>query len=350
MLEEETGGIGTADFADGADEGVGGADAPAGMLAGASRLDRSCKLRGTWMLSRRVDVVLFDKARGVGGRLTVRRRDPFAFDHGAQYFTVRDERFASLVRQWRAEGVAALWNGRLVVIGDGPARASESIVRYVGTPGMNAVAKQLASGLTVRTDTRIDRLERAGAGWMLWAGEGVPPERFDAVVVAAPAPQAAALLPDGLLGHAAANAVLNPCWAVMLGFDRPLEAPFDGAFLHGSPLSWAARNNSKPGRGAAESWVLHASPGWSAQNVERTPAEVLPELTAEFFRVTGLRAETPAVAEAHRWRHAHTSAAVPGGFLSEPGLVACGDWCAGGRVEGAYLSGLSAGAYLVSNR
>ena len=35
------------------------------------------------------DVTVFEKSRGVGGRLATRRVDTYAFDHGAQYFTAR---------------------------------------------------------------------------------------------------------------------------------------------------------------------------------------------------------------------------------------------------------------------
>jgi predicted NAD/FAD-dependent oxidoreductase len=41
-----------------------------------------------------VPVTVFEKSRGVGGRMATRRSEHgAAFDHGAQYFTVRDERF-----------------------------------------------------------------------------------------------------------------------------------------------------------------------------------------------------------------------------------------------------------------
>jgi len=59
------------------------------------------------------DVLVVDKARSVGGRTAVRRHHPFEFDHGAQYFTVRDERFARQVRAWQAAGLVAIWSGRI---------------------------------------------------------------------------------------------------------------------------------------------------------------------------------------------------------------------------------------------
>ena len=46
-------------------------------------------------------VDLFEKSRGTGGRVATRRALGTTFDHGAQYFTVRDSGFsAALARPW----------------------------------------------------------------------------------------------------------------------------------------------------------------------------------------------------------------------------------------------------------
>ena len=64
---------------------------------------------------RGIPVRLFDKGRRVGGRVCTRRMDSGAeFDHGAQYFTARGERFQQLVAEWVSRGVVAEWTGRLV--------------------------------------------------------------------------------------------------------------------------------------------------------------------------------------------------------------------------------------------
>lgn len=38
-------------------------------------------------LSPMADVTIFEKSRGVGGRMCTRYADPFYFDHGTQFFT-----------------------------------------------------------------------------------------------------------------------------------------------------------------------------------------------------------------------------------------------------------------------
>ena len=299
-------------------------------------------------------VRVFDKARGVGGRMSTRRRGELRFDHGAQYFTARDPRFTRWVDSWRHDGLVAKWEGRVEVLGDDAGRGRrEGPERFVGVPGMNAVCRHVAADLDVTCETRVGRLERAGARWRLSSTADRELGRFDAVVVSAPAPQTAELLAAAApeLSARAAEVEMTPCWAVMAAFDRPLDLGFDAAFVHGSPLRWAARNSSKPGRPRDEAWVLHASPDWSNRNLERPPEEVARELLAALGAAVGAPLESPALLEAHRWLFALPEP-LADSCLFDAGLrlAACGDWCAGPRVEGAFLSGSAAAGRLLALR
>jgi predicted NAD/FAD-dependent oxidoreductase len=130
----------------------------------------------------------------------------------------------------------------------------------------------------------------------------------------------------------------------MLAFEQSLELPFDGAFVHGSQLSWVARNDSKPGRVEdGETWILHASPEWSQEHMEDAPELVRELLTDAFWRATGIAGERAAYAVSHRWRYAIPPEPLADRCLfdAERRLGACGDWCGGPRVEGAFLSGVA---------
>jgi renalase len=291
------------------------------------------------------DVHVVEKGRGVGGRTAVRRHAPFEFDHGAQYFTTRDERFARQVRAWQEAGLVAVWSGRIGSLERGVWHDSSSQERYVGVPGMNAVAKHLASGLSVATETRITRVTRDHRGWRLSVDSGTAFGLFDAVVVAVPAAQASELLAgQGAMAGQAGRCAMSPCWAVMLGFDRPLAIPYDGVFVSGSPLSWFARNSAKPGRSSDEAWILHAGPEWSAGHIEDPPERVIAALRAAFEQASGGEVPPPVHAAAHRWRYAVPPEPLHVGALwdAESRQAVCGDWCQGARIEGAFLSGLAA--------
>ena len=128
----------------------------------------------------------------------------------------------------------------------------------------------------------------------------------------------------------------------MLSFDSPLNLDFDAAFVYQSPLSWIARDSSKPGRnGSAETWVLHATSTWTAARLEDHPDNVLPDLLAALWEATGRPPRPPRCALAHRWRYALPlePLGIPYLFDSRLRIGACGDWCVEPRAEGAFLSG-----------
>ena len=296
------------------------------------------------------EVVVFDKGRGPGGRVSSRRAEPFAFDHGAQYFTARDPRFQETVNAWLESGDVRRWDGGIVALAeDGESSVREGTERFVGVPHMNQVAKALAEGLDVRTTTRIASLSRDDSGWHLTSTEDERFGPFSQLLVTAPPDQAADLIAD----HSKAGSQLReipmaPCWAVLLGFETRVEVDFDGAFCDSPELAWICRNSSKPGRPAAESWVLHATSEWSLDRIGHDRSEIIHDLTAAVERITG-RAWPRAVHEdAHFWRYSRPAVTLDHKVLVDEGcsLAIAGDAYTGGRVEGAYVSGLSAAQWL----
>ncbi|MFY0575826.1 NAD(P)/FAD-dependent oxidoreductase [Cystobacter fuscus] len=291
-----------------------------------------------------LSVKVFDKGRSPAGRMSTRREDGVGFDHGAQYFTARDEGFQRQVETWVEQGIAAEWRARFGTLENGVLTPKdEGPVRYVGVPGMSALAQAFASRVDVRCGVRVEHVRREQEAWALTSETGEALGTFHAVVAAVPAPQAVPLLAGSPeLSARVAGVRMEPCWSVMASFDAPVRLAVDGAFIHGSPLSWAARDNSKPGRPAGERWVLHATPDFSREHLEDTPEAVAPLLVEAFSRAAGVDVR-PVKAVAHRWRHAQAEPPLTEGALFDEkrGLGACGDWCAGSRVEGAYLSGMA---------
>ena len=290
-------------------------------------------------------VTVFEKSRGVGGRMAVRRTDSgLAFDHGAQYFTVRDERFAETVAQWQRQGVAARWEGRIAVIRNGAIQfETDETPRFVGVPGMNAVCKQLAAGLEIRCQTRVLPPRCEDGIWSLQNEEVTLLGRFDQVVISTPSPQAGDLLANApQLAEQSRRVAMQPCWTVMLAVENRIAAAFDGAFVHESPLSWISRNSSKPERSRdLDSWVLQASAEWSTEHIECDPNFAQQNLLTEFWQMLGQSPQTPCIVAAHRWRYARATEPLLHNCWFDPvlGVGVCGDWCCGSRVEGAFLSG-----------
>jgi hypothetical protein len=288
-------------------------------------------------------VQVFDKGRRPGGRIATRRTPFGCFDHGAQYFTANDARFRAWTEEARAAGMVAGWDGAIAAVLDGRVqRTGDTEKRWVGVPGMSGLAAHLATGLAIRSALRIAGLVRHGDAWRLLGHDGAAVGEANIVILAVPAPQALEFLrASPRLASRAAEAILHPCWAVMLGYATPLPVPFDGAFVNGGPLSWICRNTSKPGRTGEEAWVVHASPDWSREHLEDDEVAICEAMREAFAEATGVERPAPAFIAAHRWRYARvaTPLGTPCLFDDELRIGACGDWCLGTNVEAAFRSG-----------
>lgn len=298
-------------------------------------------------------VTVFEKARGPGGRASTRRHGEVGFDHGAQYFTARDPGFRRAVEAWCEAGVVQPWQARLARLEHGVVQPSpDAIARYVAVPGMNALGKYLASGLAVRCGTRVDAPLFEAGQWRLQdeAGDGLG--SFDALVVAAPAPQAAELLRPGMPAFAdsAAAVAYDPMWALMVEIDTDDLGGFDGLFVKDPPFSWIARNHAKPGRQGA-AWVAHAGADWTRAYLDLPADDAAAVLADSLARVLGIGRERITIRGAHRWLYSLVPEPLDVGALFEPGcrLAVCGDWCQGARIEGAYLSGIAAAGRLLGH-
>lgn len=262
-----------------------------------------------------LDVVVLEKSRGPGGRLSTRRDGDDRYDHGAPDVGRDPAPFA----------------GVDVELARGPEGG------LVPVPRTSALPRALAAGLELRTATRATAI-RDGAVEL----EDGTTEPADVVVVTAPAPQAAALLGhvSPTLAAQAASVPYDPCWAVMARYDAPLPLP--DALVASGPLQRAARESARPGRAPGERWVLHATPAWSARHVDDAPEAVAQQLAR------ALDARPPAAARAHRWLYARPRRVLGVPVLSDGAVHAAGDWCAGPTVADALRSGRAAAAAVLA--
>lgn len=318
-------------------------------------------------------VTLIEKSRGFGGRMATRRTEFGGFDHGAQYFTVRDSRFARALLT--AQDLLKPWSVSTVRVLDEFGQVLESAPvptepHFVAVPGMSSLVHHWAQPLSTPErfgdlparcllDTRVTRIERDALDPGKWQLRVLASEDgqqvlggFDQVALAIPHQQASDLLLTSELGAdwraALAGVEVAPCWALMLAYPNAMQPglgtlgpQWNAARSTHHRISWLARENSKPARERIERWTVQASPDWSSRHLEDDEERVKAKLLKGFAEVTGIRA-TPSHAVAHRWRFAQTQQALGQDFLYDKaqGIGLCGDWCLGHRVEDAFVSGL----------
>ncbi|MCP4434562.1 MAG: NAD(P)-binding protein [Actinomycetia bacterium] len=297
------------------------------------------------------DVVVLDKARGVGGRMATRRIGEATIDHGAQFLTTHTGRFTEMVGHWEAEGIATPWfSARVGTRGleDQAPEVADGHIRYRGVRSMNDIAKHLAGGSDVRREQRVESVSIVDGAWRLRAASYET--HVDAVILTAPVPQSLQMIEAGQVQLArsdreALDAIAyDPCLAALVPLSGPSGLPEPGAVDPASgPIDWMADNQTK-GVSESPAVTIHAS-AEESRRLWRSPDEaVLSSLLG------AAELDSPPIAGAsqvQRWRYARPVVSHPDRCLVASGLpplVLAGDAFGEPRVEGAVLSGLAAAA------
>src|SRR3712207_5764692 len=299
-------------------------------------------------------VVVFEKASGVGGRMATRRLRSGTFDLGAQFFTVRSERFGGLVDQWLKAGVALEWTRGFA---DAQGRHNEDgYPRYRGSEGMTSIPEYLAQGLDVHTRETVVEVNASGGVWELCTVSGHQ-ETGTALLLTAPVPQSVALAGSGnfeLPVEARRRLDIisyDPCLALSVLVDGPTGVPEPGGVqIKGEPLDWIGDNQRK-GISEAPAITVHAGPRWSRDHFESGEAQITDSLLRFVCDQLGDNL-LPRVVDTSltRWRYSWVSRSHPQSYLlvtETPPLLLAGDAFGGAKVEGAALSGLTAADHLL---
>jgi predicted NAD/FAD-dependent oxidoreductase len=299
-------------------------------------------------------VTVLDKGRGVGGRMATRRLGGGTFDHGAQFFTVRGDRFSNLVEGWLDAGAAAEWS-RGFADADGKPN-EDGHPRYRGAHGMTSIPKYLSQDLDVRTGETVVKASASAGGWEVACESGLR-LAASALLLAMPVPQAMELATSGNYGlpdsaRRRLEAVsYDPCLALMVLLDGPGGVPGPGGMqIKGEPLDWIGDNQRK-GISNLPAITIHAGPGWSRDQFEDDEAAVKRQLIS--FASDRLGTDLAALvveSSLARWRYSWVTKAHPETFLvasEAPPLLFCGDAFGQPKVEGAALSGLAAADHLL---
>lgn len=290
--------------------------------------------------------VVLEKSRGVGGRCATRRAGGAVFDHGAQFFTVREPAFRDVVEGWLARGAAREWTRGFPTIDGITERLGHP--RYCGADGMTAMAKAMAAGLDVRREHKVKRVTEARGCWLVEI-ENQPRLRANVLVLTAPVPQSLRLINDEntwRLGAALSPLLgihYSPCFAAMLLLDGPSGIPEPGAArVDEGAVGWLADNQRKGISPGAVAVTVHATKPFSEKHRDADPQEIARLLAAE---AAPLLKSGIADVRGHRWRYSVPSSTLPRGFFFVDGrapLFFAGDAFGGNLVEGAVLSGMAA--------
>ena len=291
-------------------------------------------------------ITVFEKSRGVGGRMSTRRTEQFAFDHGTQFFTARSRAFRDFLAPFKEAGVVTEWAGDVVTLeaGKEPKELLWFEPHFVAVPTMNSLCKAMAEGIELVVGTEVAPLAPKEDAWLLQDTQGNALGEFDWVISTAPVVQTVRLLGKALpRDNPIAPLTLQGCYALMVGFDTPQTLPWIGAKLAHGPLGWISVNSSKPARDAKGTTIVaHSRNDWAEEHIEDDAATVQATLVAALEEATGLDCAKAAHVAMHRWRYALVDGPTrPGPYVDvAKQLAAVGDWSVASRIEECWYASM----------
>jgi renalase len=302
-------------------------------------------------------VRVLEKSRGLGGRAATRRWNGLPVDHGAQFFTARSADFTAQVDDWLRRGVCFEWSRGLHRATDsGPQQADgDHFPRYTCREGMAALGRDLGGPdpSFVLRETRAAKIERRDADWEVSTEDGRI-FHSGALIVTPPPPQSATLLEAA--SSEAASILLDfpmaPCLALVARYPWRefawcgIQAPNDPV------ISWIGHDTSKRPELHPDATVLviHASAEFSSKHFDAGEELITHQLLESAGRVAQVDLSAPQSWILQRWRYAlgpKTDGEGARFFPGPPPLVLAGDAIAGGKIEGAWLSGRAAAQALL---
>ena len=302
-------------------------------------------------------MLVIDKARNPGGRLSTRDHPLFSFDHGAQFFTTRDREFGKVVQQ-------GLQNTEITIF----THPKKGMV-YIGNPVFKGFVSRLTKTLNIIQNALVVKIEKqADKAIDLWciSVKNKKPIFANKIILAMPAPQANSLIPDFLneLKVTSIKAKYYPCIATLVGMelsDLPSKnlnnnlSKLNPILLAKDNIEWsiAKWSSSKDDTTVYLSVIIHANEAFSSKHLEGDVNELAYRLWQEWKSHVneGASPDIPLLTnnvsylKGHKWRYARVSKTPNKWNLRtnrKHKFALAGDWLVGPRIESAWISGRDA--------
>lgn len=296
-------------------------------------------------------IALFDKSRGIGGRLATRRIDDIPLDHGLASWQILGEQTATLTPQLNNAEILQPWRIAHTASPD-PATWQQlpTTPAWMAPAGMTAIAKHLAQSLTIHRAHRLTALQPQGDRWQLTFDNGTTITARK-VVLALPLPQILPLIAELSPIEANVNQITYaPALSLMLGYrSLNLDVPWQELHLDNHPLFQKIILDGQKRSPQTPTLVLQTHGTFTANYLDTddlTPVtEILINAITQLFSL-----DDPQWSQIHRWRYAFPTQILGQPYLNLTNrlpLIACGDWCLGNGIEGAIISGLATASAII---
>lgn len=305
-------------------------------------------------LQNKAEIEIFEKSRGVGGRMTTRFAEPFYFDHGAQHFTAKSAEFEDFLKPLIKENIVKKWNANFVELDFNKITNSRSwgktkhTTHFVGSPKMSSICKYLSlnfnENVKINLQTKVTKITNNNGKIAINDDKNEVAKIFDFVILTIPPKQALEILPSNFEYFDEIKKYnMVGCYSLMTAFNKKPPINWDSALVKNSKISWISCDSSKPDRNLENfCFLANSTNEWAENNIEENLDFIKEQLAEELQKIIKFEKSSLIYANIHKWRYANIGKQNgEKSFFDEKNKIGiCGDWLIQARVESAFLSAI----------
>jgi len=294
-------------------------------------------------LSRHSNVHIFEKSRGIGGRLSTKYTDYGYFNHGAPYFTARGKAFKTYLKPFVEKNILNIWKPKIITLEKKrPSYKRLWFENHYRTPGhMCDFVRAVYDPKHLHLKSHIVDIKKTKSGhFELFTADKTCVARAKTIINTAPLPQSVKLYEK----HAYAqnlDVTAEPRFTLLVVLAEGISFDWDVAHLKSDIVDSMICENRLNQKSEPTRLVIHSHTGWATKHLEDPKPEVEFMITKELSGFLNISEKDICWSHLHRWRYQKAFIEKPSMLFlrnSENNLFIVGDGFGKGRLEDAFES------------
>ena len=297
------------------------------------------------LLQKKVNLTVFEKSRGVGGRMATRRAEPYQFNHGAQYFKIENKEFKNFMQPLiHNKIIKHLEANHIEILNKEVIKRTKTYNKIYYTPvsKMNSVVKYLINNnFFIKLLCKIDKTVKENDKWFIIDSDKASYGPYDWLFITIPPNQALEILYNNFKFLDIIKKIkMRSCYSLMLGFDKIKEFDFDTALFLDEDVQWLSIRKKIIENKKYYNLLINSSYNFAEKNVNGSKDKISDYLIKQVSDIIKYELNNYEHKALHFWKYAMSEKNNNLGSLLDEDLkiIVCGDWCMNGKEEGGFLS------------
>tara|TARA_B100002052_G_scaffold298013_1_gene330223 strand:+ start:1346 stop:2317 length:972 start_codon:yes stop_codon:yes gene_type:complete len=295
------------------------------------------------LLSKKHSVVLFDKARGPGGRASFKRiKDKIGFDHGTQYISPKTKEFKKFTKILIKKKILKIWGGKHIFL-NSKKKEDKKHLKIIGKNGNNDISKYLLKKINCNYQNELKEIDYKNKFWHLSFADGKV-RSFKSIILTCPFPQLKKLSKKFIKKSFINRSLKMDANITTMIAIKKNKRSNSSYFFEDSILGWAGNENSKKRfKSKYDLWTLQSTFSWANKKINQNKdnkKENSKTMINKFFQLSKIKKTKVIYTLNHGWKYSSNSKPFKIKSYWDPKkrLGVCADWFVGPRLESGWIS------------